>query len=345
MKLTVINDTHLGVSRQTGTTPESQKALTEFMKQQFLDLLNRANNSDLLINGDLFDKSDVDKSIEFFVFRHLQNWCVNNPNKTLFLAAGNHDESKSSDVISSFHNLASYLEASISNVKIISKKYEEIYPGIFVIPHMMNQDLFSQELAEVLKQSPKYVFLHANYDNKFAAQTDHSLNVSADLALEFAKAGTTLVFAHEHKKRQIGNVHIVGNQIISSIADCLGDDTKQYVVLDDTGLQYVTYQQIADCFAEIDWTASEIPEKHFLRISGEADQSEAAATISTLKNIRQKSEAFVVTNSIRIKSLSNEKLAEVDDVKKYDVKELVARRLSESLKHRFEEVVALKEGN
>ena len=216
---------------------------------------------------------------------------------------------------------------------------------------MMNQDLFTQELADVLKQNPKYVFLHANYDNKFAAQTDHSLNVSADTALEFAKAGTTLVFAHEHKKRQIDNVHIIGNQIISSIADCLGDDTKQYVVLDDTGLQYVTYQQIADCFAEIDWTASEIPEKHFLRISGDADhtesaatisQSEAAATISTLKNIRQKSEAFVVTNSIRIKSLSNEKLAEVDDVKKYDVKELVASRLPESLKPRFEEVVALK---
>lgn len=345
MKLTVINDTHLGVSRQTGTTPESQKALTEFMKQQFLDLLNRANNSDLLINGDLFDRSDVDKSIEFFVFRYSQTWCINNPNKTLFLAAGNHDESKSSDIISSFHNLASYLESSISNIKVISKKYEEIYPGIFVIPHMMNQDLFTQELAEVLKQNPKYVFLHANYDNKFAAQTDHSLNVSADTALEFAKAGCTLVFAHEHKKRQIGNVHIIGNQIISSIADCLGDDTKQYVVLDDTGLQYVTYQQIADCFAEIDWTASEIPEKHFLRISGDADHTESAATISKIRNIRQKSDAFVVTNAIRLKSLSNDGITEIDDVKKYDVKQLVFSRIPEPLKSRFEEVVALKGDN
>lgn len=343
MKLTVINDTHLGVSRQTGTTPESQKALTEFMKQQFLDLLNRANNSDLLINGDLFDKSDVDKSIEFFVFRHLQNWCIKNPNKTLFLAAGNHDESKSSDVISSFHNLASYLKASISNVKIISKKYEEIYPEIFVIPHMMNQDLFTQELIEVLKQSPKYVFLHANYDNKFAAQTDHSLNVSAEVALVFAKAGCTLVFAHEHKKRQIGKIHIVGNQIISSIADCLGDDTKQYVVLDDTGLQYITYQQVADCFAEIDWTTTKVPDRHFLRVSGEADPSEAAVTISKMRNIRQKSDAFVVTNAIRLKSLSNDVITKVDDVKKYDVKELVASRLPESLKRRFEEVVALNE--
>lgn len=340
MKLTVINDTHLGVTRQTGTTPESQKALTRHMQQQFKELLSTTGNSDLLINGDIFDKSEVDKQTEFFVFGQLQNWCKLNPHCTLFLAAGNHDESKSSDVISSFHNLVAYLQAAVSNVCVISRESKEIYPNIFVIPHMMNQELFSEELENVLAQRPKFVFLHANYDNKFAAQTDHSLNVSAEVAEKFAAIGCELIFAHEHKKREIGNVHIIGNQIISSVADCLGDDTKQYLILDDSGLHYQIYKQISECFTEVDWLSTDVPNKAFLRVTGGADYEESAAVISALRKLRQQSDAYVVTNAVRLGSITGGVVENVEDIKNYDIKNLIKDKLPENLKSRFAEVVS-----
>lgn len=345
MKLTILNDTHLGVSRQTGTTPESQKALTRQMQQQFEELLTAANGGDLLLNGDIFDKSEVDKQTEFFVYGQLQNWCRQNPTYTLFLAAGNHDESKSSDEVSSFHNLAAYLQLAVTNICVISRETKEIYPKIFVIPHMMNQELFNTELEAVLEEQPKFIFLHANYDNKFAAQTDHSLNVSAEMAHKFAAIGCELVFAHEHKQRELGNVHIVGNQIISSIADCLGDTCKQYAVLDDSGLKYIQYKLVSDCFAEVNWRSNDIPDKPFIRLVGEEDFTDSAAVIAAIRKVRQHSTAFVVTNAVRFISNVGEVAEGVDDLKKYDVKQLILDKLPSTLHKRFSEVVAATEEN
>lgn len=345
MNLTIINDTHLGVNRQTGTTPQTQKDLSKHIDLRFWNLVYLADGSDLLINGDLFDSSEVGKIIEFQTYVVLKTWCQRNSNNKLFLAAGNHDLSKSSDKISSFNNLTAYLEDTVENMIIIKDEHREIYPNVFVIPHVMNQELFDSELKAVLLKQPKYVFLHANFDNKFAAQTDHSLNVSAAMAQRFAAVGCELIFAHEHNKREVGNVHIIGNQIITSVADCLDTDAKQYLKLDNQGLHYQVYEQVADRFAEVDWTSADVPDKDFIRIIGQADYEAASDVIARVRKIRQESNAFVVSNAVEIKAITGGAVADMQDIRNYDIAKLVDERLPEPLKVRFQEVVSKTTGD
>ena len=343
MNLTIFNDTHLGVTRQTGTTLESQQKLSQTMFKQFSELLNKASGGDLLINGDIFDKAEVNKATEFKTYTLLLDWCQKNPEQTLYLAAGNHDLSKNSESVSSFDNLVAYLQSSVRNLCAIREHAFEIYEGVYVIPHVPNQELFNQELETVKAKKPLYVFLHANYDNHFAAQTDHSLNVSEEMAYSFAQLGCELVFAHEHQKRELGNVHIIGNQIISSISDCRGETTKQYITLDNTGLHYHIFDQISERYAELDWTANEIPDVDFIRITGEADYENAAEVIAAFRKIRQQSDALIITNAVNLKSLEQDFGAEIDDIQSYNVKQLILDQLPESLKPRFEEVDSITE--
>ena len=58
-KLTIINDTHLGVTRTSGTMKESAIQLQVWMLRQFDELLDQSRGSDLLINGDQIGRAHV----------------------------------------------------------------------------------------------------------------------------------------------------------------------------------------------------------------------------------------------------------------------------------------------
>lgn len=343
----VISDTHLGVTRQTGTTLDSQRYLAIIMIIKFYSLLEAASQKqcDLLINGDLFDGFEVSKNIEFVAFSSLHRWCLKNPELQLIVSAGNHDLSRDSSKKSSFENLCEYLKEVSPQVFVVLGDQKSFYDGkVIVIPHVANQEMFDRQLAEALGDSKvKTVFVHANYDNFFARESDHSLNVSAEVARKFDEQGIKLIFGHEHKKRQIGNVHIVGNQIISSIADCLGDDSKQYIVLDGDGeIEYHQFETVADRYEEVDWRSESLPNKDFIRISGTAEYSEAADVIAKISQWRKTSEALVITNAVKVGQMEVGVSSEDIKHESFDIKALVLSQLPDDLKEKFEELVNAK---
>lgn len=337
--LTIINDTHLGVRRSAGTTKESQAALSGFILDKFDDLLTLADGGNLLINGDLFDRFEVDKLTEFEAFRMLVQWLRRNQSCRLFLAAGNHDLSRDSSRRSSFDNLCQYLRSfAPAQVVVINGGFYQIGDWA-VIPHMANQELFDAELEKALNNDIKHLFLHCNYDNNFAAQTDHSLNVSAEQAQRFAERGITLVLAHEHNKRRVGNVVIVGNQIATSVADLVNDTgDKQYAVLKDGELTTEDFFSLSELYAAVDWQDELPADASFIRVEGEADYSQAAEVVERIAEWRKTSQAFVITNAVRVGTMDTGHLSQDVRSEKFDIWQALMAHLPDDLKPMAEEL-------
>ena len=347
----ILNDLHISVNRVSGTTPQSREDLRSYVFAEFDKLLHTADGHDLCILGDLFDGFEVAPRDWLEAYLLLANWCANNPDCTLDLVAGNHDVSLKGSKVSSFETLATVLKQQFDNVDVTgidctSKAYLDGFQ-IHVVAHHRNQELFDLTLAKVLEDCERgdYVLLHANYDNKFAEQADHSLNVSEAQALEFTKKGVNLAFAHEHQSKveiphgtpaNGGSVVCLGNQIPTSVADCLGNNSKFYWSLDGNGLQKFECWKVGgdNGYQAIDWRDINqgATGAKFIRIVGDAVNAEAAQVIDAIHRFRQKSNAFVITNAVKIEGIADiESLPDTfEAAKKFDVMEFVYGQLNEA---------------
>ncbi len=348
----IINDTHLSVNRVSGTTPQSREDLRNYVFAEFDKLLHIADGHDLCILGDLFDAFEVAPRDWLEAYLLLADWCANNPTSDLFLIAGNHDVSSKADKVSSFETLCEVLvnqfgDEQVHQVGIDTCEYfgtNLTHPSFYAVAHHRNQELFDLTLAKVLEDCERgdYVLLHANYDNKFAEQADHSLNVSEAQALEFTKKGVDLLFAHEHHhRREIphgtpadgGSVVCLGNQIPTSVSDVLGRADKFYWELWEEGLRKHKFWEAKDNYAELDWRSlpQDSPAK-FIRVVGDAVNAEAAQVIDAIHKFRQKSDAFVIANAVKIDGIADiESLpATFEAAKKFDVMEFVYGQLNEA---------------
>jgi hypothetical protein len=298
MTLRILNDLHIGAIRSAGTTPETQLALRKRLLDKFSELL--PVDQDLMLLGDLFDTNNVALSDVLQTLMHLHKWLTDNPRRKLFNVYGNHDASKTSTVLSSFQFLG----------KLLSKLFPDRYVHIekptmteygYVVPHMLNQVQFDHALTEV--PTTPYLFVHCNYDNHFAAQSDQSLNISAEQAKD-CKA-KMIVFAHEHHARDIGKVRIPGNQMASSVSDWLPRTNKRYLTICDDGTaNYTDCAVRADEFAEIDVNELETynGKALFIRVSGSATSEESAGVVTKLNKFRKRSEALVITNAVAVET-------------------------------------------
>lgn len=327
----IINDTHLGVTRQAGTTPVSQAALTEYVHERFLGLLPNSDLATLVINGDLFDGFTVDPKEVLWAYQVLADWLdAGDGAQTLHLVAGNHDWSPKADRLSSFHMLAELLCHRYPDWRVKvhdhTQGYARIAGEVWAIPHMPNQDQFDIELKKALAGADgKYLLLHANYNNNFAAESDHSLNVSEDQAKELIAAGWHLIFAHEHQQREpMTGVTVIGNQFPTSVADCLRNGTKRMLEI-ATGELFSHTTWSADEFLDLDWrevSDENLDKYRFIRVSGNATAAEAEAAVNTVAAVRKRATAFVVSNAIRVEGLAEmDQLMSLslEDVQSYDV--------------------------
>lgn len=320
--LTILNDLHIGAIRNAGTTPLTQLLLRQQLLFEFDALLPE---SDLMILGDLFDTVNVPVVDVLATYFSLKTWITKG--YKLYLVAGNHDLSKSSDVLSSFDFLASLLVDNTPNQVTIIKGAGQLTPWGYVIPHLANQDLFNHAVSLVPKCD--YLFLHCNYDNYFATQADQSLNLSKEQAE--ACPATHIVIAHEHHHRQFGKVTLPGCQLTSSIADWLSDSDKYYATIRDNDLQLVRCKEKSAYYTEMDWRLDRVPVQPFIRVVGQASTEEATKAVNAVGRIRKLSDAFVVSNAIKI--LSDDSVAEVfsqslEDVTTFKVREALFKLLT-----------------
>lgn len=339
----LLSDTHLGVRRSGGTTPASGEALRSYVFSRFEDLLNI--NDDVVVLGDLFDGFTIDNRDFAETYRIISCWLREHPGFDMTLVAGNHDDSSRGNKLSSFNLLCSVLSSTFANVRVIGiNEYEGIAPKVVALAHCSNQDVFDMKLKELLEKmrEGQFLLLHANYDNNFAAVSDHSLNVSSEVARDFCNNGVTLVFAHEHQARTEiphgtreggGSVVVLGNQIATSVADCLGNDQKFYHRFDGDQLIRRTCWEAKGSFYRADWRnlADTPADAQFVRIEGEAKVSEAADVIDAVAKFRNAHDAFVVTNAVKVEGMAD--IADLPDqfeaAKKFDVMAVIKEHLDE----------------
>lgn len=344
-KYTIFNDLHIGVSRKSGVTQQSQEGLRSCVLDQTKSLLNLAYGGNVILLGDIFNSFEIPARDWIDAYLLLADWCETNKTSTLIVVAGNHDISPRALKVSAFETLGTVLVKQFENVKVIGIDETLTVDGyIHLVAHHRNQELFDLTLAKVLEDCERgdYVLLHANYDNKFAEQADHSLNVSAEQALEFTKKGVSLVFAHEHQSRveiphgtpaDGGSVICLGNQIPTSVADCLGNNSKFYWSLGHGGLTKTECWMAEGNYEAVDWRDlnQDSPAK-FIRVVGDAVNAEAAQVIDAIHRFRQKSHAFVITNAVKIEGIADiESLPDTfEAAKKFDVMEFVYGQLNEA---------------
>ena len=331
----VINDIHIGVQRKAGTTQASQEALRGFLFDSLRATLDQTAEDHLLVDGDLFDTFEVSPRDWIETYSVFCAWLAKGT--FLTLVAGNHDTVERGEKMSSFAMLCRVLKDQYTNVQLVMiDAWGEVDQGVYAVAHCANQDLFDLRLGELLKQAPKFLFIHANYDNKFAAVSDHSLNVSQEWAERFIEIGTTMIFSHEHQAKTArgGKVIVLGNQFPTSVADCLGNDTKFAHTLNDGVLTKVPTwaTDIPNGYIQIDWR--ELSEyagaAGFIRVAGAALATEAADVIGTLAKFRQRSPAFVVTNAVAIDGIvqASELPAAFEAAKAFDVVAYIHKNLS-----------------
>lgn len=293
MSLAILNDIHIGTIRAGGTTPASALALRKHILRKFTDLLPKS--SDLMILGDLFDKVNVPLDDVLETYKALSMWLMEDTSRKLYNVAGNHDLSGSSNVMSSFQFLGALLSHQFPS-RYFHIESPQITPWGYAIPHLRNQSMF--DLA--LEQAPKcdYMFVHANCESPFAQHSDQSLNFTC----EQVQNAKTVICAHEHQPRRIGNVEIPGNQIASSVSDWLGSDAKRFLTLTSSGHFYTGCAKRDDEFVKLDWKDVEDTEHKFIRVEGSASSEQASEVVNAINRLRKKSEAFVITNAVKVEA-------------------------------------------
>lgn len=333
--LHVINDVHIGVIRG-GTTPATALALRQATLDRFGDLLGWCNGSDILINGDLFDQgnipyTDMWRTVEL-VSDYIRKW----GDVMVFCPAGNHDLTKNTTLMSSFQIFCAFMSRMHpANFVSIFEPYSSKQHDMHIIPHLPNQALFDEALKKVPKC--KHLFLHCNYDNKFAEEKDHSLNLSPEQAEKLPVDAIIIGHEHQRSSHMAGKVIAVGNMIPTSVADCLGNDAKYMLKVLSDKLEFIPTWKADNDFAQPDWKelskllVNEIDGSYFgprfIRVVGEATAAEASQVVAAISKFRSKSQAFVVTNAVAIDGVRGDEdiHLSLESVKSFDVfKEIMA---------------------
>ncbi len=302
----ILNDLHLSVQRKGGTTPVSQEALRGFLYGSLATLLDASPEDHLLINGDLMDGFDVATRDWLDAYLLFSPWLAKG--KRLTLVAGNHDWVARGDKVSSFEALGAVLKTAYPDAVTVVGINESstVAPGVLAIAHHANQDLFDAALEKALALAGSYhtLLLHCNLNNRFAQQSDNSLDLSDSMARKFKDIGVHILLAHEHNHRIVGNVTVLGCQWPTSIADCLDSPEKfAHTLTGSVLMKLITWSADGPKgYTQLDWRGlADYTGSHgFIRIAGGAKSSEAAEVINTISKFRQKSGALVISNAVAI---------------------------------------------
>lgn len=332
MSTLCISDLHLGVNRQSGTTPASAQALQSYLLESFDTLINQHLDKDLLIAGDLFDAFTVDSVTLLRTYETLANWLQDSGRK-LTLLRGNHDWRAKADAVSSFNLLGSILLQQFGSDKIqVVNNPTLVAEAVYCIPHLANQDLFNMEIEKAADLKDHLIILHANWSNNFATRSDHSLNVNEEQARVILANGNRMFFGHEHQRRTCmsGGVMLAGNQFPSSISDCLSHGAAQtdgkkfaHIIEDDRSIAALQVWSAAENYAEVDWQELDnAPALAFLRVVGKATAAQAADVVDRIANLRRNSDAFLIGNAVQVEGVAGmDELAgaSFESVKSFDV--------------------------
>lgn len=352
----VLNDLHIGVKRVAGTTQVSSEQLREYLVSQFRRLLLGSPCPEVAINGDMFDTYNVPLNDLFSAYTVCAEFLQEDGARRLYLLPGNHCLSKSSIDLSSFEMMARLLEVRFSGQAVYSSggAWLNEERGVYGISHVVNQAVFDLALSQV-PGGTRYLLLHCNFASPFAEHADHSLNISRDQARDLVDRGITLVLGHEHHQRVLmgGKVVIPGNQVPTSIADCVTPEgrqisEKQFAVLTDEGVTLHQSWRADDedaGFRQVSIEDEFDPAwRGFIRITGDVMPEDAADALRKISRLRQASNAFVIVNAVKVRSAAGNEIEDalegIEDVRGIDVIQMLLETLTKEQQEAVRAVLA-----
>lgn len=339
MTCLILNDSHFGVRRMAGTTPVTAYALKKSLVSRCAAFIADHTDKDLVFNGDLFDTYSVAMADVLDVYRMLADWLVDSGDKKLVLGKGNHDHSKDSSQVSSLEFLATVLMGQFPDRVQYVTEPKVILDGMWMIPHMVNQEAFDVTLRQAAQLSGHTILVHANYDNGFAVESDHSLNVSAEQAEAIRANGNILIFGHEHQQRWLKKqgIYITGNQWPSSVADCQNNPKgiKWALVHEEPAAEPArvqTWEELGS-YVDLDWREigmTDLTGVDFIRVSGETHPEEAGEALNAIAKLRRDHPAFVITNATKVAGAQamDDAVLSVDAIREFNVLEYLFEQLS-----------------
>ena len=286
----IINDLHAGLKRKTGVTKASLLSYHEYQMGTLNYVVTEFKDDTLIILGDLFDHGDVSYRIVLDVYQILSRHVGR-----VVLVAGNHDLNKNLEKLSAFEFLCKLMP----DAAMVKEAYD-LEPGCRIIPHLPNQEIFDEAVSKASSDGIGTLLCHCNYDNGFTVESDHSLN----LAPEQAELFEHVIMGHEHNKRDLDGIDILGSPLPCNISECVVP--KGYHTWEGPGSE-PEFKEVwnPEAAISVDWRELEStpPDMDFIRVTGEAKAEEAALVIEAVARFRAVAGCFMVTNSVKVGTL------------------------------------------
>jgi metallophosphoesterase superfamily enzyme len=336
MKTKVTTDYHVAVKRVGGTTPLSQENLRQYIRAA---LAHQLDDNDHLIAGDLFSDFTVDTYELVETYKIFSAWLASY-GKKLALIRGNHDFSIRGMAVSSFDLLCTILTEQFPQQVTIASEVIR-WKQFILVPHLPNNEILTSEISKLSSVTGSVVVFHANVNNFFAAEAQHSLNVTIEQVEDLVSRNNLVIFGHEHQYRSLvnGRCLVLGNTVPSSIADVLGSPFKYSATVTGTDYELKTTWKAEDAYIEIDWrdiATANLAGLQFIRVTGEASAAESAEVIKVVSTLRQSSSAFVIANAVKIEGYDMTLTTEsVESIAAFDM----VGAIMESLNEKEQEVV------
>jgi len=290
MSYIIVNDNHRGLKRKTGVT---QASLWDFQGRQEAILqavVAGATGATLVILGDLFDHGDVSYHVVLSVYQTLIQH-----KGDIILVLGNHDASKNLEKLSAFEFLCKLMPDAV----MVNEPYD-LEPGCRIIPHLPNQEIFDVAVEQASEDGIETLLCHCNYDNGFTVESDHSLNLTKEQAELFSH----VIMGHEHNKRDLEGIDILGSPLPCTIAEC--SCAKGYHTWEGPGSELEFHETWnPEVAGDVDWKAldSTPADAEFIRVTGEVKAEEAELVVDAVAKFRAQSDCYMVTNSVKIGAL------------------------------------------
>lgn len=314
------SDPHLGVRRNSNSTPQSRIRLQQAVFAAAKEAADLENSHCL---GDLFDTTANTEEVI------LQGSLIAERCKTVL--SGNHDLPNHEGKLSSLQLLVelaggvgedgspwpAYIHPGSTNIGLVLTRDV----ATFLVPHKLTQALFDATLeaapAKVdevaVGARTKVLCLHCNYNSNFAVN-ESELNLTREQAEKLLEVFDYVLLGHEHIPRSDfdGRLRILGNLYPTSFADI----SDKYVWrLENGNLTPIKVWDASSGAEEIPWEdllSGRLPgrDTQFITITGTAPANRMAEISRATHALWAKSpEAFLIRSKVQSEEMLIEKQA------------------------------------
>jgi DNA repair exonuclease SbcCD nuclease subunit len=224
MKLLIVSDHHLGLSRKAHSTTESSKKREELAWQTLEQALETPHELAICC-GDFFDKPSNSETLIAKAIPVAQAF--------EYILYCNHDVYNNTELKSSL-DLVSHITSA--GVREPYSNYVDDNTGLYLVPHALSQGLFLENLAAMEDRAIsegfdyRLLFLHCNYDAPFEVN-EQTLNLTEERTKLLLETFTHIFIGHEHTPRTLFDrrLFVVGSHFPTAFDNL---DDKRALVFD-----------------------------------------------------------------------------------------------------------------